>query len=58
MEDAFQKKIDEFFKGMPSLFGVADDILIVGFCDWDKDDDETLGKVILVRGKVNLKLDK
>ena len=29
--DMFQKKIDEFFNNILNVFGIADDILIVGF---------------------------
>ena len=29
--DMFQKKIDELFSGMSNVFGIADDILIIGF---------------------------
>ena len=29
--DVFQRKIDEISKGLPNIFGVADDILIVGY---------------------------
>ena len=29
--DMFQWKIDEIFKGVPNIFGIADDICIVGY---------------------------
>ena len=31
----FQRKIDELFQGLPNVFGIADDILIVGFDELD-----------------------
>ena len=33
--DIFQRKIDETFKELPNIFGIADDILVEGY---DKDD--------------------
>ena len=29
--DMFQRKIDEIFKDLPNVFGIADDILAVGY---------------------------
>ena len=29
--DMFQRKIDEIFKDMPNVFGIADDILVAGY---------------------------
>ena len=43
----FQRKIDELFIGIPNVFGIADDILIVGFDEQGKDHDETLRQGIL-----------
>ena len=38
----FKHKIDEIFKNVPHVFGIADHILVVG-CDTDgKDHDEML----------------
>ena len=31
--DKFQRKTDEIFNDMPSIFGIADDILVVGYED-------------------------
>ena len=31
MGDMFQSEIDEIFKGLPNIFGIADDILIEGY---------------------------
>ena len=36
----FQRKIDEIFKGLPNVFGIADDILVVGYDIDGKDLDE------------------
>ena len=41
----FQKKIDELFSGMPNVFGIADDNLVVGFDELDRDHDVTVDKV-------------
>ena len=38
--DMFQ--IDEIFKNLPNVFGIADDILIVGYDIAGKDHDEML----------------
>ena len=40
--DMFQRKIDEIFKDLPNVFGIADDILAVGYDDDGKDHDDTL----------------
>ena len=40
--DMFQQKIDKIFQNLPGIFGIGDDILVIG-CDTDgKDHDETL----------------
>ena len=54
----FQKKINELFSSMSSVFGIADDILIAGFDEWSKDCEETLEKVPQVCREANLKLSK
>ena len=41
----FQRKIDELSEGLPSMFGVADGILIAGFNDIGRDHSATLDKV-------------
>ena len=38
----FQCKIDEIFKNLPNVFGIADDILLVDYDTDGKDHDETL----------------
>ena len=40
--DMFQCKIDEIFKNLPSVFGIADDILVEGYGTDGKDQDEIL----------------
>ena len=42
--DIFPKKIDKFFSSIPNVFGIADDILIACFDEWDKDHDKMLKK--------------
>ena len=37
-----QRKIGEIFKDLPSVFGIADDILVVGYDVDGKDHDDTL----------------
>ena len=51
MGDMFQKKISEIFDDMPKLFSIADDILIVGFNEQDRDHDATLDKVLSRQAK-------
>ena len=38
----FQRKIDEIFRDLPHVFGIADDILVVGNDIDGKDQDDTL----------------
>ena len=33
----FRKKIDEIFKMLPNVFGIADDILVLGYDDNGRD---------------------
>ena len=56
--DMFQKKIDNFFSGMPNDFSIADDISIVGFDKQGSDLDAMLGKVLRICRQANLKLNK
>ena len=44
--DMFQRKIDEIFKDMPNVFGIADDILVTGYKADVKDHDETAWRVL------------
>ena len=36
----FHRKIDAISKELPNVFGIADDILVVGYDDDDHDDDD------------------
>ena len=38
----FQRKIDEIFKDLHNVYGIADDILLVGYDRDDKEHDVTL----------------
>ena len=51
----FQQKIDEIFKDLPNVFGIADDILVLGYDSDDKDHDDTLQKVLQICRQVNTK---
>ena len=53
--DMFQRKIDKIFKDLPNLFGITDNILVVGYDRDGKDHDETLQRVLQVSRQVNLK---
>ena len=54
----FQCKINEIFNDIPNMFGIGDDILVVGYNDNGKDHDETVCKVLQRCSEVNLKLNK
>ena len=58
MGDMFQHKIDEIFKNLPNVFGIANDILVVGYDTDGKDQDEMLPQVLQICRQVNLKLNK
>ena len=54
----FQRKIDEIFNDIPNVFGIADDILVIGY---DRDGavhDEAVYSVLEWCQDVNLKLNK
>ena len=40
-DDMFQRKMYETFKGLPNIFGIADDILTVGYATEWRDHDRT-----------------
>ena len=42
----FQIKIDEIFKDLPNIFGIADYILVVGYDGYGEDHDDTLQRVL------------
>ena len=44
--DMFQCKIDEIFNDMPNVFGIADDILVIGYDKDGTDHDEAVYKVL------------
>ena len=54
----FQWKIDEIFNGMPNVFGIADDILVIGYNKDGADHDEAFYNVLRQCQDVNLKLNK
>ena len=54
----FQCKIDEIFIDMPNIFGITDDILVVGFNKNGADHDAAAQKVLQRCKEVNLKLNK
>ena len=54
----FQCKIDEIFNDMPNVFGIADDILAIGYNDDGTDHDAMVYKVLQRCKEVNLKLNK
>ena len=54
----FKKKINKFFSGMPNVFSIADDILVVGFDELGRDHDVTLDKGLRICSQTNLKLNK
>ena len=52
--DMFQHKIDEIFNDMPNIFGIADDILAIGYDKDGADHDATVHKVLMQCREVNL----
>ena len=54
----FQCKIDEIFSDMPSMFGIADNILVIGYDEDGADHDATVHKVLQQCEEVNLELNK
>ena len=54
----FQCKIDEIFNDMPNVFGIADDILVIGHNKDGADHDKVLYKVLKWCQGVNLKLNR
>ena len=54
----FQCKIDEIFNDIPNVFGIADDILVIGYDKDGTDHDEAVYKVLRWCQDVNLKLNK
>ena len=56
--DMFQRKIDDQFKELPNIFGIADDILISDYYNDGKEQDNTLRRVLPICQKENLKFNK
>ena len=54
----FQCKIYETFNDIPNVFGIAEDILVIGYDKHITDHDETVYKVLKYCQDVNLKLNK
>ena len=54
----FQCKIDEIFNDMPNVFGIADDILVIGYNKNGADQDKAVYSVLRQCQDVNLKLNK
>ena len=54
----FQHKIDEICSDMPNMFGIADDILVIGYDNNGTDHDAAVHKVLQRCKEVNLKLNK
>ena len=56
--DMFQYKIDEICNDMPNVFGIADDILVIGYDKDGTDHDEAVYNVLRQCQDVNLNLNK
>ena len=56
--DMFQHKIDEIFNDMQNVFGIADDILVIGYNKDGADHDEAVYKQLKQCQDVNLKVNK
>ena len=54
----FQHKIDKIFNNIPNVFGIADDILIIGYDKDGTDHDRAVYRVLRHCRDVNLKLNK
>ena len=54
----FQYKIDEIFSDMPNVFGIVDDILVIGYDENGAHHDAAVHKVLWQYEEVNLKLNK
>ena len=54
----FQRKIDEIFNDIPNVFGIANDILVIGYDKDGADHDKAVYSVLEQCQDVNLKLNK
>ena len=57
-EICFRGNIDEIFKDLPNVFGIADDILVVGHETDSRDHDDTVCRVLRRCRQLYLKLNK
>ena len=58
MGNMFQHNIDETFNDIPNVFGIADNILVIGYDKDGTDHDKTVNRVLKHCQDVNLKLNK
>ena len=56
MADMFQCKIDKIFSDMLNIFGIMDDILVIGYDENGADHDAAVHKMLQRCEEVNLKL--
>ena len=56
--DMFQCKIDKIFNDMPNVFGITDNILVIGYNEDGTDHDEAVYGMLRQCQEVNLKLNK
>ena len=54
----FQCKIDKIFNDIPNVFGITDDILVIGYDKNGADHDKAVHKMLWRCKEVNLKLNK
>ena len=54
----FWRKIEDIFKELPNIFGIAEVILIVAYSNNQADHERTLHMVLLIFRKENLNLNK
>ena len=58
LRNMFQHKIDKIFNDMPNIFGIADDILVIGYDKDGADHDEAVYNVLRWCHDVNLNKEK
>ena len=54
----FKHNIDEIFKDLSNVYGIEDDIPVVGYNSDGKDHDEMLQQVLQIYRNLNVKLNK
>ena len=57
-DNMFQRKMDEIFNDIPNVFGIAEDILVIGYNKDGTDHDVVVYSVLKQCCDVNLKLNK